>query len=534
MPATGTLQRHAGIHQRQRAAAHRGHRRTAVALGDLGDNAQRVGEFFLFRQQRTDRPPGELAVADLAPARRTHAARLAHRIRGKIVVQHEVLAVFALKRVDDLLVLAGAEGGDAERLGLAAGEQRGTVRARQHADLGDDRPHGAGVAPVDADAGVQDGVADDVRLQVLEQRLGLVGVDPFGGERRHRLLLGGIDLVVTDLLVGLAIGFGDGAAGQRVDPGGEGFFILGRLGERPGVLGGVLGQFDDRLDHRLEAHVAEGDGAEHDILGQFLRLGLHHQHALDGAGHHQVELAALGLRGGRIEDVLPVLIADAGRGDRAEERDTGQGQRGGAADHGDDVGVVLQVVAEHGGDDLHLVAEALGEQRADRPVDQAADQHLLLGGPAFTLEEPAGDLAGGERLLLVVDGEREEVLARPGGFHPDGGAQNDGVAVAGEHGAVGLAGDLAGFQDQLAAAPVEFLAKVIEHSVQSLSIRRHRRTTFRLRRRPDRAGGGVSGHTDGAGCVRHGLAQPRAMWPETPSRFPRPRVAGSAVCRSAA
>jgi hypothetical protein len=28
-----------------------------------------------------------------------------------------------------------------------------------------------------------------------------------------------------------------------------------------------------------------------------------------------------------------------------------------------------------------------------------------------------------------------------------------------------LAGDLAGFQDQLAAAPVEFLTKIIEHSV---------------------------------------------------------------------
>ena len=124
--------------------------------------------------------------------------------------------------------------------------------------------------------------------------------------------------------------------------------------------------------------MAEGDGAEHDVLGQLLRLGLHHQHALGGAGHHQVELRALHLVGGRVEDVLAVLIADAGGGDRAEERDAGQRQRGRAADHGDDVGVVLQVVAEHGGDDLDLVAETLGEQRADRPVDQAGLQHLGL------------------------------------------------------------------------------------------------------------------------------------------------------------
>ena len=98
-------------------------------------------------------------------------------------MQHEVLAVLALKRVDDLLVLPGAERGDAERLRLAAGEQRGAVRARQNADLGDDRPHRPGVAAVDAHAGVEDGVADDVGLQVVEQRLGLLGVQPLGGQR---------------------------------------------------------------------------------------------------------------------------------------------------------------------------------------------------------------------------------------------------------------------------------------------------------------------------------------------------------------
>ena len=68
---------------------------------------------------------------------------------------------------------------------------------------------------------------------------------------------------------------------------------------------------------------------------------------------------------------------------------------------------------QHGGDDLDLVAEALREQRADRPVDQARDQGLVLGGPALALEEAAGDLARGEGLLLVVHGQREEVLARP-------------------------------------------------------------------------------------------------------------------------
>jgi hypothetical protein len=40
------LQRHARIHQRQRGAADGRHRGRAVGLGDLGDDAQRVGELF--------------------------------------------------------------------------------------------------------------------------------------------------------------------------------------------------------------------------------------------------------------------------------------------------------------------------------------------------------------------------------------------------------------------------------------------------------------------------------------------------------
>ena len=65
-------------------------------------------------------------------------------------MQQERLFVGALQRVDELFVLAGAERGDDQRLGLTAGEQRRTVRARQHADFRDDLTHGGEVAAVDA------------------------------------------------------------------------------------------------------------------------------------------------------------------------------------------------------------------------------------------------------------------------------------------------------------------------------------------------------------------------------------------------
>src|SRR5690606_14021474 len=113
------------------------------------------------RQQRPERTPGELAVPDLAPSRRPHPAGLTGRIRREVVVQHEVLAVLALERVHDLLVLAGAERGHDEGLGLTAGEQGTAMRPGKHADFGDDRPDRLRVAPVDASTGIEDLSADD-------------------------------------------------------------------------------------------------------------------------------------------------------------------------------------------------------------------------------------------------------------------------------------------------------------------------------------------------------------------------------------
>ena len=121
------------------------------------------------------------------------------------------------------------------------------------------------------------------------------------------------------------------------------------------------------------------------------------------------DVVELGL--GRVEHVLAVDVADARGADRTVERDAGkrQGRRG--ADHRGNVGVDFRIDRHHRRDDLHFVVEAVGEQRADRPVDQARGQRFLLRGPPFALEEAAGDLARGVGLFLVVDGQREEILA---------------------------------------------------------------------------------------------------------------------------
>ena len=298
----------------------------------------------------------------------------------------------------------------------------------------------------------------------MQDGAGLGNVQAFGCQGSNRGLLGGADRAVTGLLNALLVGCGQRFAGNGIGTGSQRDFGFRLLGQRPGLFRGVFGKLDNRLDHRLERRVTEGDGAEHHVFRKLFGFGFDHQHALLGAGDDQFQYAGLRGRHGGIQHERAVLVTDAGRSDRAEKRNAGQGQRGGAADHRNDVGIVLHVMAEHGGDDLHFVAEAFGEQRADRAVDQAAFQHLGLRRPAFALEEAAGDLTGREGLFLVVDGQREEVLPRLRGFDAHGGTQHNGLAIADHHGAVGLAGDLTGFEDELAAAPFDFLAEVVEHA----------------------------------------------------------------------
>ncbi len=143
-------------------------------------------------------------------------------------MQHKVFPILALERVDDLLVLAGAERGHRERLGFASGEQRRAMRARQNADLDRDRPHHAGVAAVDPALAAQHGPAHDLLFQILEQlrrhaALLLVG-EQFGDLR-----LGRIEPVAAILLALLAIGGFDQRADRLAQPGLD-RFELGRGG----------------------------------------------------------------------------------------------------------------------------------------------------------------------------------------------------------------------------------------------------------------------------------------------------------------
>ena len=188
-------------------------------LRDLRHDADRVGENFALGQDRVDRPPGELAVSDFAPTRGAHPADFADRVGREVVMQEEGLFVRPFQRIDILLVLARAQGGDHQRLRLAAGEERAAMRAGQNANLAGDRPHRGEVASVDALVRLEDVAAHDVLLGFLEGARDLGGdlaVVVLGDERGLDLVLhrgnGVAALMLGDDLVGLAqVRFGIGA-----------------------------------------------------------------------------------------------------------------------------------------------------------------------------------------------------------------------------------------------------------------------------------------------------------------------------------
>ena len=350
-------------------------------LHDLGDQADGVGEFLRLRQQGMDRPPGQLAVADFAASGRAHAAGFPDRERREVIVQHERLFVRALQRIDVLLVLAGAERGNHQRLGLAAGEQRRAVRARQNADFRHDLTHGREVAAVDALASVENVPAHDLGFEFLEHAgdalLVVGGFRAFREEVRHHLGLGVGDGLLPKHFLRDRIGCAQVLLDQRQHRLLERCIV--RHDQLARLLGRLLGELDDRVDHRLEMPMAEHYRAEHDLLGQLLGFRLHHQHRVGGAGDDEVELALDHLVELWVEHVFVVDEADAGAADRAHERRAGQRQCGGGRDHGDDVGIVFQIVRQYGDDDLRVAAPAVGEQRTDRTVDQARGQRVLFG-----------------------------------------------------------------------------------------------------------------------------------------------------------
>ena len=200
-------------------------------------------------------------------------------------------------------------------------------------------------------------------------------------------------------------------------------------------------------------------GVEHYLLAHTFRAGLDHEDRVGGAGHHQVELGIAHLRHRRVDDDLTVDVAHPDRAHRALERDVRDDERRRGAVDAQDRRVVLLVHRQHGRDDLHVEPEAVWEQRSQRTVRQSRCQDRRLARPAFPAHERARYLAGRVELLLVVAGEREEVDAFPRLLRHHHRAEDDGIALAKDHGSVRLLGHPAGLDRQPPPGDLDILCR---------------------------------------------------------------------------
>jgi hypothetical protein len=132
---------------------------------------------------------------------------------------------------------------------------------------------------------------------------------------------------------------------------------------------------------------------------------------------------------------------------------------------GDHVVGLVRVQRHHGDDDLDLVAQALDEAGAQRPVDEAAGQDRALGRTALAPEERAGDLARGVHPLLDVDGQGEEVDRLAGLALGRGGREQHGVLVEVDG---RRPGGLPGQQARLETHRVRAVRAVVDHGFGEL------------------------------------------------------------------
>ena len=179
-------------------------------------------------------------------------------------------------------------------------------------------------------------------------------------------------------------------------------------------------------------------------VGDFLGRALEHERLLFHADVHQVEVALRHLRVGRVGDELAVDASDADRANGTSPWNVTDHQRGGRANHAENVRVVFPVGTEQNALHLDFVIPALGKKRTNGPVNHPAGQDFLFCRTAFPFEVTAGEPARRRRLLPVIHGERKELLAGLGAGGSDGGYDDDAFAELNRDGAVGLFGEFAG------------------------------------------------------------------------------------------
>ena len=236
-------------------------------------------------------------------------------------MQDKVLASLAVDVVVRLLVLQGSQSCHGQRLGLAAGEQGASVRSGQNVHFASNRADFVALSSVDAHSFVQNGLAQKLVLDVVEQGvkelflgfvLKLLGV--FGGD----LLFHGLDGFAAGLLAGAEVGFLYKRSGLGFDFGGVGQCHVKRR-ERKLFLSGLLYQLFLKQAHVGDELLRLVKGSKHHFLAGFVGAAFYHSEAVFCSGHYDFKLSLFLLLERGVDDVFSVQVTYAASGDRSVE-----------------------------------------------------------------------------------------------------------------------------------------------------------------------------------------------------------------------
>ncbi len=351
--------------------------------------------------------------------------------------------------VDALRLLGGAEREARQHLGLAAGEQAGAVDARQHADLGGDRPDLVGGAAVGALLVDRDAAADDALLERVEGAAEGRRCPPGPGRRRGRprRRRRGRRRSCRAAAAWPARGWPRRGPCRRPSRSRPGPSRPRRAARRPtwacpppsasSSCAAQRVRISSWAIWRASSIVSSSTSlAPASTIEMASAVPATTRSSSDSSVSWSVGLMM------NSSPIRPMRTAPTGPG----ERHLGEHQRRRGAVERQDVEGVDLIHGEDRRDDLGLVAVALGPQRPDRPVGHARGEGRAVARARLALDEAAGDLARGVHALLDVHREGEEVGPRPRRLRADGGDEDDRVPRADEHRAVGLLGQLAGLE----------------------------------------------------------------------------------------
>jgi hypothetical protein len=187
-------------------------------------------------------------------------------------------------------------------------------------------------------------------------------------------------------------------------------------------------------------------------LRLFLGARLDHHDAVFVADDHDVDGGGGALGVGGIDDELAIHAAHAHRAHRGAEGNVGESQGAAAALMPTTSGSFSLSAEKTSAMTWVSLRKPSGKSgRMGRSIWRQV-RTSFFAGPAFALDEAAGNASAGVGVLAVIHGEGEEVDAFPGIGRGNGGGQNDGFARGHQCGARGLLGHAAGLKDQPLAA----------------------------------------------------------------------------------